>query len=209
MLWPLIGLSCLQFFEPLQGELPHKRPKLSDDEIETGAELDAPGDFELHDTAEEAMPGFYEHEDEAINLGKHADDLDLVDPRPPDLPRRQSSTSKPVSESRLSDILRPSTSFACNSRFGAKPYSASATIRPKSSASNSGTRPSISESLMCPVCGKLFQIDNEGLNAHIDLCLSRGAIRQAHAEASNPVKKNIKGIGGRTSLEAYSQARGG
>lgn len=151
------------------------------------------------------MPGFYEHEDEAINLGKHADDLDLVDLQPPDLPRRQPSTSKPVSESRLFDILKPSTSYA---RFGAKPRSTSAVIRPKSSTSGSGTRQLISESLVCPVCGKSFQMDNEGLNSHIDLCLSRGAIRQAHAEASNPVTKSIKVVGKRTTSEACSQARG-
>ncbi|KAG6897520.1 hypothetical protein C0992_000746 [Termitomyces sp. T32_za158] len=37
----------------------------------------------------------------------------------------------------------------------------------------------------CPVCGKALQTDNQGLNSHMDFCLSRSAIRQAHAEATS------------------------
>jgi DNA polymerase kappa len=40
----------------------------------------------------------------------------------------------------------------------------------------------------CPVCGKTLEADNQGLNAHVDFCLSRGAIRDAQANAGNPVK---------------------
>lgn len=36
----------------------------------------------------------------------------------------------------------------------------------------------------CPICGKTLETDNTGLNAHIDFCLSRGAILEAQAEAS-------------------------
>jgi DNA polymerase kappa len=141
------------------------------------------------------MPGFYEHENEAIGMDDDDDDdADLVDPQPPpDPPRHHPSTSKPVSESRVSDIVKTSTSLNGNTHLHGKPRSMSAAIRPKSSTSSSGpARNTVSKSLTCPVCQKEFQTDNEGLNAHIDFCLSRGAIRQAHAEASSPVKKSSK-----------------
>lgn len=36
----------------------------------------------------------------------------------------------------------------------------------------------------CPVCGKTMDMTNQELNAHIDFCLSRGAIWKAQGEAS-------------------------
>jgi DNA polymerase kappa len=42
----------------------------------------------------------------------------------------------------------------------------------------------------CPICGKFLKTDNTGLNAHIDFCLSRKAIREAQTEPDsliNPV----------------------
>ena len=36
----------------------------------------------------------------------------------------------------------------------------------------------------CPICSKTMQTDNRGLNAHVDFCLSKGAIREAQAMAS-------------------------
>lgn len=38
----------------------------------------------------------------------------------------------------------------------------------------------------CPICGKHMATDNQGLNAHIDFCLSKGAILAAQAVASSP-----------------------
>jgi DNA polymerase kappa len=139
------------------------------------------------------MPGFYEYEDEA-SIGEHDDGSDPVHQQLlPDHPRCQPSTLKPVSESKVSDFAKSSRSLANNARLSAKPHSTSTGVRPKSPMSSSGPpRNSLSESLTCPVCEKVFQTDNEGLNSHIDFCLSRGAIRQAHAEASSPVKKSSK-----------------
>uniref|UniRef100_A0A0W0F0C4 DNA polymerase kappa n=1 Tax=Moniliophthora roreri TaxID=221103 RepID=A0A0W0F0C4_MONRR len=37
---------------------------------------------------------------------------------------------------------------------------------------------------VCPICNKTLQVDNQGLNAHIDFCLSRGAIREAQTEGA-------------------------
>jgi len=35
----------------------------------------------------------------------------------------------------------------------------------------------------CPVCSRTFITDNQGLNEHIDFCLSRDAIREARSSA--------------------------
>ncbi|KAI0744213.1 DNA/RNA polymerase [Daedaleopsis nitida] len=35
--------------------------------------------------------------------------------------------------------------------------------------------------LECPICGKVLQTDNEGLNSHVDFCLSKQAIKEAQA----------------------------
>jgi DNA polymerase kappa len=177
----------LQFFEPLQDQSPRKKPKQNADGIEHGVEIDDSGDLEPHDTPEEAMPGFYEHEDEAI---EHDNDSDLVDPQPPPYPpRRQFSILKPVSESKASDFAKTSMFSACSS---AKPHSSTG-VPPKSLIPDSGSRQNLpSESLTCPICEKVLQTDNQGFNSHIDFCLSRGVIRQAHAEASSPVKRNSK-----------------
>lgn len=185
-----------RFFEPLQEGSPRKRPKLEGDENEHGAEMDDSGDFESH--AEEAMPGFYEHEDEDID--EHDDDSDLVNPQlppPPKLP--------PSSESRVSDVAKTSTSSANKARLNAKPHSTSTAVRPKCSTPSSGpARNSGFEWLTCPVCEKAFQTDNEGLNSHIDFCLSRGAIRQAHAEASSTLKKSSRTGQGKESTAGNS-----
>jgi DNA polymerase kappa len=45
---------------------------------------------------------------------------------------------------------------------------------------------------ICPVCSKTLETDNQGLNTHIDFCLSRGAIKEAHAEAASAVKSKNK-----------------
>jgi DNA polymerase kappa len=37
---------------------------------------------------------------------------------------------------------------------------------------------------LCPICGKELHVDNAGLNAHVDYCLSRGTIRTMQAAAA-------------------------
>lgn len=49
--------------------------------------------------------------------------------------------------------------------------------------------PSMSQT--CPVCSKTMQTDNQGLNAHIDFCLSKGAIREAQAMASSGTRHKL------------------
>jgi DNA polymerase kappa len=182
---------------------------LEGEETQRGSEVNDPGNFEPSYTPEEAMPGFYEHEDRDIDIGKHDDDPD-PDLSLPDFQKPRPPSLKPVSESRASDIAKTSASSASKARLYLKPRSMSAAVRPKSSMSTSASaQNSASDSLTCPVCEKVFQTDNDGLNSHIDFCLSRGVIRQAHAEASSPVKKNNKPGQRKDQMGAYSLLRKG
>lgn len=45
------------------------------------------------------------------------------------------------------------------------------------------------ESFVCPICSRELETDNSGMNAHVDFCLSRDAIREA-TSASSPEKKD-------------------
>ncbi|KAI0746017.1 DNA/RNA polymerase [Earliella scabrosa] len=40
--------------------------------------------------------------------------------------------------------------------------------------------------LECPICGKMLETDNQGLNEHIDFCLSKQAIKEAQAASFQP-----------------------
>ncbi|PFH53760.1 hypothetical protein AMATHDRAFT_991 [Amanita thiersii Skay4041] len=63
----------------------------------------------------------------------------------------------------------------------------SSSIKPssfKGGAKNTRERvASREEPLECPICGRTLMTDNQGLNAHVDFCLSRTAIREAQAES--------------------------
>ncbi|KAG9316623.1 DNA/RNA polymerase [Chiua virens] len=66
-----------------------------------------------------------------------------------------------------------------------------------SEASASGSDPSSHWQLepehhSCPICNKQLNTDNQGLNSHIDFCLSKGAIMEAQVEASSPKKLGFK-----------------
>ncbi|KAG8968396.1 hypothetical protein FRC03_007593 [Tulasnella sp. 419] len=59
-----------------------------------------------------------------------------------------------------------------------------------------GSRPPV-EKQECPICSRVLETDNAGLNEHIDFCLSRGEIKRASAQGSDPdlgstIKKNKK-----------------
>ncbi|PCH43374.1 IMS-domain-containing protein [Wolfiporia cocos MD-104 SS10] len=43
----------------------------------------------------------------------------------------------------------------------------------------------------CPICGRSMCTDNQGLNAHIDFCLSKSAIREAQAAASIDIGQKL------------------
>ncbi|KAI5123920.1 hypothetical protein M0805_006338 [Coniferiporia weirii] len=103
------------------------------------------------------------------------------------LPNRSKSEQpflKP--EKPVSKHSRPSTPFL-------KPSAPSSSSRRGNSVQPSTSRPTEKatkerehehEVLVCPICSRELETDNTGLNAHIDFCLSRGAIIEATSAAS-------------------------
>lgn len=111
-------------------------------------------------------------------------------PRPPISAPATSSQDNVASTSSLSPVAR--------SKMRTKPRSTSASTNQHANSpslsihgvpKHSTTKPepkneTTSQTHSCPICGKELQTDNQGLNEHIDFCLSRGAIREAQAQAS-------------------------
>lgn len=135
------------------------------------------------DGYEESMPNFHEDlevDDDALQ----EDDGELTNPQEPTSARSTTDPgpSKPPSHAAHHDDEKASS-----------PSLASSTKRPRPQRQS----PDLSsdehlESHTCPVCSKTMQTDNSGLNAHIDFCLSKGAIREAQAMALGDCSENIK-----------------
>ena len=175
----------LQFFEKANApSSPRKKPKLSlehpydEDEEQDGPRLSQDG-------FEDAMPGFYENEEAERPL-------DADDPED-SAPREQRGASRPPKSA-------PSSSAARNPGSVAGPSSSRATSHPPNLASGSAKRkrprsPDPGEDHVtgtdevrdqtCPICSKVLETDNRGLNEHIDFCLSKGAIREAQVMSNN------------------------
>lgn len=126
------------------------------------------------------MPGF--HEDDEADYAMH-DDSDEIE-----LLEGQDKSTKPVS---TSDQQRPPLSPS-NKQGAEASSSTKAKARHLSQTPHSPVKRKVSaptpEEHVCPICSKTLQIDNQGLNAHIDFCLSRGAIMEAQKEASVSTK---------------------
>ncbi|VDC06396.1 unnamed protein product [Peniophora sp. CBMAI 1063] len=138
----------------------------------------ADGDHEDEDT----MPGFHEDEGEAWNADADADDA---------LPLPQQSRpphSAPASS-------QPSTS---------QPHASSSKPRSIAATSNEQQQEQAQETFECPICTSQFK-DNDALNAHIDWCLSREAIRSAQADDSSPAPKSIAGPSSKSSTSLKSK----
>lgn len=156
-----------RFFEPTNSS-PRKRPRLTSNTEDCNDEEDDAG--EDH----ESMPGFYEEEENAEGRGFDApDDEEQADIshdfKPPQHERR---TRPPVSAPGPSRIRPSDSPFLVTT---SKPISA-----------RQGDRVRHQD---CPICGKLLETDNKGLNAHIDFCLSRNVIMEAQTEAQSTAKK--------------------
>lgn len=164
-------------------------------------------DGDEHLVDEDSMPGYHEEEQELELEGwamqPHGQDTsnfthaDSTAPRT--RPRPPNSAPGPSSQ--------PLDSNA--SSFSAKPHSTITPPNPRSDApgrtrvsvadwqndlttasSSTGIHamhvtqePSDSADMVCPICGDEKFADNMALNAHVDWCLSRGAIRAAQGEA--------------------------
>lgn len=126
-----------------------------------------------HEGEDDSMPGFYE-EEELDRLGHDDQTMECSD----------DILSKPYSKPRSGINAPPSLGTSTEGTF--QPYEASG-----SSLLGPEQVVTIAEHHTCPVCSKQLKTDNQGLNAHIDFCLSKGAILEAQAEASSPKKQNI------------------
>jgi len=129
------------------------------------------------DGFEETMPGYHEHE--------YADEDDPIDETEDIIEEDgQESTHRPPVSAGHSSLP---TSKSAHSEHP-KPHSVN---KPPSKRKTSD--PDDTQSLTCPICDKTLQTDNDGLNKHIDFCLSKDAIREAHASASASSSSKITG----------------
>ncbi|RPD54731.1 DNA/RNA polymerase [Lentinus tigrinus ALCF2SS1-7] len=127
-----------------------------------------------------SMPGYT---DEADADAEHLADME-----------EQSGVNDMKPASNIGAAARPPSSSASQRACTAKPSSsASGPTSPRkkriSSSTNDerGTSSDASAPLLeCPICGKLLETDNQGLNEHIDFCLSKQAIKEAQTASLKP-----------------------
>lgn len=165
---------------------------------------------EGHDTMEDNMPGFHEHDETDYKLKNGDNDndeevidlIDLQEEDPVSNPHRPPhSIGNPIASSSKPETPRTPTkrrhSDAIYSRAGVR----------KEDLNFSVQKPA--ETHECPVCGKTLETDNDGLNAHIDFCLSRGAILEAQVEASKSSSMPPKKFTGWPKPESIKKAETG
>ena len=161
----------------MKDQSPRKRRKLSYD---NPSEFDAVDEMNEHQGMEEAMPGF--HEDDETDLGMMEND-DEADEIEQDVP-----ISRPVSAVNRLPPTSVSNGQASSSKqpppAGPREIHEMKPLLKRETATHD-----------CPVCNKTLETDNEGFNAHIDFCLSRGAIMEAQVEASQSSTKGGKYVG--------------
>lgn len=128
------------------------------------------------------MPGF--DDDAEGDALVHPDGLTADVEAAEHLPARARSLSlKPKSASvppaRRSPSLKPSSSKTTH------PPAFSSRRSPTPSGEHDGDQapPSFLE---CPICGRMLETDNQGLNEHIDFCLSKQAIKEAQTASLKP-----------------------
>ena len=122
------------------------------------------------------MPGFHEHED---RLGFEVAEDEGAPVAGPSKPRPRPPVSAPACSP---PITRPIADIDTSDTKG------KARARARSTGPESRNPQNVAEdrpdlpTLECPICQKQLQTDNSGLNAHVDWCLSKGAIWDAQAE---------------------------
>ncbi|KAH7925515.1 IMS-domain-containing protein [Leucogyrophana mollusca] len=173
-----------RFFESANTS-PRKKPKL---EVEHPEDVADYSDVQLLERDEDSMPGFYEEEDGhgVLDAGEDEDvegqNHDRIRHKPSShqaQPRPRPPTSGPPRTTSSGEGSSSSSSGA------SKPRSSKPVVEPQKVDSSGGE----TKGHTCPICGKTLDTDNQGLNAHIDFCLSKGAIMEATAEVSSPQKK--------------------
>ncbi|KAL1736154.1 hypothetical protein EV714DRAFT_198680 [Schizophyllum commune] len=152
---------------------------------------------------EPTMPGFHEEEENEPDLSQHDgiaqlsqhDDNAGVSAADFGLEgdgeggRGSASSSKPVSVAQSSKPV----SHAAARSTSTKPTSK----RPSSSKRPRSQEPAEDEEQHdCPICGKTLATNNDGLNQHIDWCLSRGAILEAQRQSSRTANQGTGAAAG-------------
>lgn len=168
-----------RFFESAPSS-PRKRQRLD-------SVRDDPHARVLHQPMEDAMPGFHEEEDMPLSQAEVEDGEDLES-------ELVESPAQPVESSRRAPVSAPSRmasskASAADSLEKKRDDSSSSTSRKPTSACRDESEPT--EGLTCPICQKMLATDNQGLNAHIDFCLSKSAIAEAQAnpQPESPLRR--------------------
>lgn len=167
----IFTFDTVQFFENANASSsPRKKRKLevSEDALSLS-----------QDGYEEAMPNYHEDlevDDEALKAHPLPTEEERSEARPPTSVAftSRSGPSRSISLAEDSDKAGQSSSTLLSPSKRPRSHSQSP------SAADDGNL----QSQTCPVCSKTMQTDNQGLNAHVDFCLSKGAIREARAMAS-------------------------
>ncbi|KAI0335006.1 DNA/RNA polymerase [Cubamyces sp. BRFM 1775] len=136
-----------------------------------------------------SMPGFYDDADTNELVSSTEDAITGVGVRAP-VNHAGPSTSKPRSTSHQP---RRSTSPDPSSVLKSMDGKHSLSVSPKSkkarrpATERNELLPVVSSTrLECPICGKFLDTNNQGLNEHVDFCLSKQAIKEAQTESLKP-----------------------
>ncbi|KAF8639506.1 hypothetical protein AX17_001411 [Amanita inopinata Kibby_2008] len=214
----VVGIK--RFFESVKNDFPRKRPKINEPRVH---KLFGYRDQARDDNLENMPGFYEDDERDlnlSLDDGAEDDELGVTDQtapiegkiiasdsitalRPPgsaSIPTFGSTQSSGGDAPQVSNCLASSTKKAekLSIRTIVPPsiasVASSSSGKPSSKRSNKTTLASSNkDALDCPVCGKAIMTDNQGLNAHIDFCLSRNAIREAQAESF--AKTKIKPLG--------------
>jgi len=173
-----------QFFESTTDSNPRKKTKVEDIV-----------DVDEH---EESMPGYHELDETDCNAHAHDDELE-IDVEVPELNSLHATPTRPPHSTSHVELSSNNKQAAGLSR----PRSNSEAFNTKSKQ-HRGEVPVITQT--CPICAKVLETDNAGLNAHIDFCLSRGTIMQAQKESSK-ISSQSHSKGGPITKKSVSKPR--
>ncbi|KAI0762097.1 DNA/RNA polymerase [Trametes elegans] len=174
-----------RFFEAAQtGPVPRKKRRIGSHPVE-GHEDEPPSLSQ--DGFATAMPGYHEQEeaDAEYDVEDHPDSKPASTAAETFRVKPKSATTSFSRESKPSSSSKPPISS------GSLSFSPKRRSSKPASSSNAIDRNTSSSTLECPVCGKVLETDNQGLNAHIDFCLSKQVIKEAQT-ASFKATTSIK-----------------
>ncbi|GJE97755.1 DNA polymerase IV [Phanerochaete sordida] len=171
--------SIKRFFESA-GSSPRKKRRLDEEGQKERDDNDEPR--LTQDGYEDAMPGFYEHEDaerEELERGGLAETDDNGDTAPTSKLSSTAGPSRAKAPPPLEPFASSSHSVSPQKQGNVKVHSTLAPTPPPEE------REPAAEEHICPICARKLATDNAGLNAHVDYCLSRSAIREAQQAGGN------------------------